>query len=148
MLRLLINREEAEVAEFFMAEVRNFKDDPTKSGRVKVRVYNHHNDEQEIKDDDLPWAMVCQPTTSAATSKVGLAPHGLRVGSRVLITYMEGDVAKQYPIVLGSLPRGDKPEGQEKSNGGVAKNTQESQKNSGGDIKKPGPDNPAYDGEA
>lgn len=133
---------------FYIAEVRNFKDDPTKSGRVKIRVYNEHNDEQLIKDDELPWAMVVQPSTSAATSKVGLSPHGLKVGSRVLITYLENDHAKQYPIVLGSLPRGDKPEGQEKSNGGVAKDSQESYKNSGGEIKKPGPDNPAFDGEA
>jgi len=38
-----------------IAEVRKFKEDPTKSGRCKVRIYNQHNDEQEIKDDDLPF---------------------------------------------------------------------------------------------
>ena len=129
---------------FEIAEVRNFEDDPTKSGRVKVRVYNRHNDEQEIKDDDLPWAMVVHPVTSAATSKIGISPSGLKVGSRVLITYLPHDTAKQYPIVLGSIARGDMPEGNEDSNGGVAKQTNESQKNSGGKIKKPGIDNPAY----
>lgn len=131
---------------FYIAEVRNFKDDPTKSGRVRIRIYNEHNDEQQIKDDDLPWAMVVQPSTSAATSKLGHSPHGLRVGSRVLVTYLPDDHAKQYPIVLGSLPRGDMPEGNDESNGGIGKDSQESQKNSGGKIRKPGPDNPAYDG--
>jgi hypothetical protein len=128
---------------FYMAEVRNFEDDPTKSGRVKVRIYNEYNDEQAVKDDDLPWALVVQPSTSAATAKLGHAPHGLRVGSRVLVTFLPHDHAKQYPIVLGSLPRGDMPEGHEDSNGGVGKDTQDSQKNSGGKIKVKGVDNPA-----
>lgn len=129
---------------FEIAEVRNFEDDPTKSGRVKVRVYNRHNDEQEIKDDELPWAMVVHPITSAATSRIGISPSGLKVGSRVLITYLPHDTAKQYPIVLGSIARGDMPEGNEDSNGGVGKESNDAEKNSGGKIKKPGIDNPAY----
>lgn len=129
---------------FEIAEVRNFEDDPTKSGRVKIRVYNRHNDEQEIKDDDLPWAMVVHPITSAATSRIGISPSGLKVGSRVLVTYLPYDTAKQYPIVLGSIARGDMPEGREDSNGGVGKDTSDAEKNSGGKIKKPGIDNPAY----
>jgi hypothetical protein len=128
---------------FYIAEVRNFEDDPTKSGRVKVRIYNEHNDEQAIKDDALPWAMVVQPSTSAATAKLGHAPHGLRVGSRVLVTFLPHDHAMQYPIVLGSLPRGDMPEGHEDSNGGIGRDTQEAQKNSGGSIRVKGVDNPA-----
>ena len=129
---------------FYIAEVRNFQEDPTKSGRVKIRIYNEHNDEQSITDDDLPWAMVVQPSTSAATAKLGHAPHGLRVGSRVLVTFLPHDHAKQYPIVLGSLPRGDMPEGHEDSNGGIGRDSQEAQKNSGGGIKVKGVDNPAY----
>jgi hypothetical protein len=129
---------------FEIAEVRNFEDDPTKSGRVRIRVYNRHNDEQEIKDDDLPWAMVVHPVTSAATSRIGVSPSGLKVGSRVLVTYLPHDTAKQYPIVLGSIARGDMPEGHEESNGGVGKDTNEAEKNSGGKIKNPGIDNPAY----
>lgn len=129
---------------FEIAEVRNFEDDPTKSGRVKVRVYNRHNDEQEIKDDELPWAMVVHPITSAATSRIGISPSGLKVGSRVLITYLPHDTAKQYPIVLGSIARGDMPEGKDDSNGGVGKESNDAENNSGGKIKKPGIDNPAY----
>lgn len=129
---------------FEIGEVRNFEDDPTKSGRVKVRLYNKHNDEQAIKDDDLPWAMVVHPITSPATGRMGISPSGLKVGSRVLITYLPDDHARQYPIVLGSLARGDMPEGKDDSNGGVGKDTQDSQNNSGGKIRKPGIDNPAY----
>lgn len=129
-----------------IAEVRKYKEDPTKSGRCKVRIYNQHNDEQEIKDDDLPWASVLHPITSPATSKIGISPSGLKVGSRVLCCFLPEDTARQYPIILGSLARGDKPEGQDKSNGGVAKESQEAEKNSGGKIKTAGPDNPASDG--
>lgn len=129
---------------FEIGEVRNFEDDPTKSGRVRIRIYNKHNDEQAIKDDDLPWAMVVHPITSPATGRMGISPSGLKVGSRVLITYLPDDHARQYPIVLGSLARGDMPEGNEDSNGGVGKDTQDAQNNSGGKIRKPGIDNPAY----
>ena len=129
---------------FHIAEVRNFEDDPTKSGRVKVRIYNKHNDEQQVKDDELPWAMVLHPVPSPATSRIGISPSGLVVGSRVLIIYSEEDHAKQYPIVIGSLARGDMPEGHEDSNGGVGTNTDDAKKNSGGKIRKPGIDNPAW----
>jgi hypothetical protein len=36
------------------------------------------------------------------------------------------------------------PEGNDDSNGGVGTDTQDAQKNSGGKIRKPGIDNPAY----
>ena len=94
-----------------IAEVRNFEDDPTKSGRVRVRIYGKNNDEQEVKDDELPWATVMHPVTSAATSKIGIVPSGLVVGSRVVITYLPDDTAELYPIVIGSIARGDLPEG-------------------------------------
>lgn len=92
-----------------IGEVRNFKDDPTKSGRVRVRIYNQQNDEQQVKDDDLPWAMVMHPITSAATSKTGIIPNGLRVGSRVIVAYLPDDSSELYPIVIGSIARGDLP---------------------------------------
>lgn len=94
-----------------IAEVRNFEDDPTKSGRVRLRIYGENNDDQEVKDEDLPWGMVMQPVTSAATSRIGVSPSGLVVGSRVIITYLPEDTAQLYPIVLGSIARGDLPEG-------------------------------------
>lgn len=129
-----------------IAEVRKFKEDPTKSGRCKVRIYNQHNDEQEIDDKDLPWASVLHPITSAATAKVGISPSGLKVGSRVLCCFLPDDTARQYPIILGSLARGDKPVGGGKSNGGVSKKSQDAENNSGGKIGYAGPDNPASDG--
>ena len=68
----------------FIAEVRNVKDDLSKSGKVQIRIYGNHDDEQNIKDDDLPWATVILPVTSASTQKVGHIPTGLSKGSRVI----------------------------------------------------------------
>jgi len=94
---------------FCMAEVRDIENDPSKSGRVKVRIYNSQNDERSIKDEDLPWAVPLQPVTSAAYNGVGVAPHGLLVGSRVVIGFMPDDPSEQYPIIFGSFSRAFKP---------------------------------------
>lgn len=98
----------------YFAEVRNIEDDKTKSGRVKLRLYPHdkgmdHSDEQNIKDDHLPWAMPLMGATSASTGKVGTIPTGLQVGSRVAVMYAATDVLKQYPIIVGSFHRGNPP---------------------------------------
>lgn len=89
----------------FFAEVRDIND-PFKSGRVKIRIYGNHDDEQNIKDEHLAWGMPIQPITSAATSKVGVIPTGMIVGSRVLGVFI--DEARQYPIILGTYSRGSK----------------------------------------
>lgn len=94
-----------EMASFYFAEVRDILD-PLGSGRVKIRKYGYQNDEQNMKDDNLPWALPLQPVTSAATEKVGSTPHGLLVGSRVVVSYAENDTAQQYPIIFGSFARG------------------------------------------
>ena len=93
------------MAKLYFAEVRDIND-PLESGRVKVRKYMHDDDEQTVKDDDLPWALPLQPITSAATGKVGITPVGLMVGSRIVITYTEDDISEQDPIILGSFARG------------------------------------------
>lgn len=89
----------------YLAQVINVKDDPSKTGRVKVRIFGLQNDEQKIKDEHLPWAAPMQPVTSAALNGIGITPVGLRVGSRVLVTFLADDVHKQYPIVIGSVAR-------------------------------------------
>lgn len=92
------------------AEVRNIKD-PLKAGRVQVRIYGRNDDEENIKDEDLPWALCLTPITSASTAKVGIVPVGLLVGSRVAITYSDDDPEEQYPIILGSFHRAGAPKG-------------------------------------
>lgn len=89
----------------FIAEVRNIVD-PFKSGKVQIRIYGNHDDEHEILDEHLPWALTLQPITSAATSKIGIIPTGMIVGSRVFGVFI--DKAHQQPVILGTFPRGSK----------------------------------------
>lgn len=77
--------------------------DPHQSGRVQVRVFGLHDDFVNIPTADLPWAQVTQPTTSAARGRIGTAPVGLVVGSRVFGLWLDTD--QQYPLVMGSLGR-------------------------------------------
>ena len=89
----------------FIGEVRNIND-PFKSGRVQIRIYGNHDDEHEIMDEHLPWALSLQPITSAATSKIGIIPTGMIVGSRVFGIFI--DEAQQQPVILGTFSRGSK----------------------------------------
>jgi len=104
LLKLRIKKGAVVVAKFYFAEVRDIQD-PKKSGRVKVRKYGYENDEQNIKDDELPWALPMQPVTSAATHGIGTTPFGILVGSRVVIAYMDNDAEEKYPIIIGSFAR-------------------------------------------
>lgn len=101
----------------YPAEVRDIKD-PLKSGRVKVRVYGLQDNEQDVSDEHLPWAMPIQDITSAATAKVGKAPVGLLVGSRVIVTYLTTDTGKQHPLIIGSFARAAEPNNQTDNTGG------------------------------
>ena len=94
---------------FYFAEVRNIVDDKTKSGRAKLRIYGIHDDTENIKDEHLPWGMPIMPSNSASTNKVGTAPTGLQVGSRVLCCFAANDTEQQYPIIIGSFFRGFPP---------------------------------------
>lgn len=100
---------------FFFGEVRNISD-PWRSGRVQIRIYGHHDDEQNIKDEHLPWATTIHPITSAATMGVGIIPTGLIVGSQVFGTFI--DKAHQNPVILGSYPRAAKLTNQNDNAGG------------------------------
>jgi len=76
--------------------------DPEQVSRVRVRVLGHNpSDKVIVPTEDLPWAQVMMPTTSASVSGVGHSPHGLMLGSYVLGFYLDGKYA-QLPMVLGT----------------------------------------------
>ena len=104
----------------FIAEIADVND-PHQCGRVRVRIYGRHDDRTNIPDSALPWAQVMQPVTSAANGRMGTAPVGLTVGSKVLGMWVDSD--QQLPVVMGSVGRaGDPIEGQT-VNGAPAINT-------------------------
>ncbi len=77
--------------------------DPLNIGRVKVRCYGWHTDDREVlPENELPWAQVMMPVTSASMSGVGQSPTGLIEGSHVIGFFMDGETAQQ-PMVMGSF---------------------------------------------
>lgn len=104
----------------FIAEVADVND-PNQSGRVRVRVVGRHDDKVNIPDSSLPWAQVLQPVTSAANGRMGTAPVGLTVGSRVVGIFLDAD--EQLPLVLGSVGRAGDPIPGRTINGAPAINT-------------------------
>lgn len=74
-------------------------DDKEQLNRVKVRCFGFYDDSIDV--NDLPWATVMMPTTSASVKGNG-GNHHLEVGSWVIGFFRDGPSA-QDPIVMGSI---------------------------------------------
>ena len=80
------------------------RQDPTKTGRLKVGALGHHTyDLTLLPTADLPWASVMLPTTASGVSGIGQSPSGLVEGSWVFGFFRDGQ-RRQEMVVLGSLP--------------------------------------------
>lgn len=78
--------------------------DPEEMGRYRVRCFGYHTDDRQLlSTEDLPWAHVMMPITSASVSGIGHSATGLLQGSWVVGFFRDGDNA-QDPVVMGSLP--------------------------------------------
>ena len=73
-------------------------DDELKLGRVKVKVYDLHDN---IETKDLPWSMVVMPANTPAQLGHGHSVN-LQVGTLVVGVFL--DSAQQEFLVQGSLP--------------------------------------------
>ena len=80
--------------------------DPLYLGRVKVRCIGWHTDDKTpgsgIPTEDLPWADVINPITSASMSGIGRSPTGMVPGTHVFGFFRDANEA-QEPVVLGTL---------------------------------------------
>ena len=85
---------------WWLGTVENADDKDAKLGRVKVKILGFHKPDE--KPDDLPWALVMQPTTNAAVSNVGNAPNQLKPGSFVMGFFLDYPDCQQ-PVVLGTF---------------------------------------------
>jgi len=76
--------------------------DPLKANRVQVRLFGVHEvPESDLKNDDLIWAIVQMPVTSASVTGIG-CNHNLKPTSLVVVQYLDG-LDQQIPIVTGSI---------------------------------------------
>jgi GH24 family phage-related lysozyme (muramidase) len=88
--------------QFYTGVVEDRINDPLKLGRCKVRIFGLHSENKaDLPTDDLPWATVMQPVTSAAMSGVGHSPVGPVEGTWVMVVFT--DPNQQYPIIIGTF---------------------------------------------
>lgn len=91
------------MSKFYYGVVEDRTSDPLKLGRVKARISGIHSENKiDLPTHDLPWAMVMQPTHSAANSGIGHSPTGILEGTWVVLIFRDEDL--QHPIVIGTLP--------------------------------------------
>lgn len=87
---------------WFMGVVEDHND-PEQIGRVRVRCLGIHTEDKEaLPIEDLPWAMVMMPTTSASISQIGQSPSGILKGSWVMGFFRDGQ-ACQEPVIMGTF---------------------------------------------
>ena len=76
---------------------------PLGLNQFQVRIYSLHTPDQEVlPTEDLMWAMVLMPTTSASVSGVGTSPAKIMQGSTVMGMFLDGERAQQ-PVIMGTL---------------------------------------------
>lgn len=76
--------------------------DPHQLGRVKVRIFGIHDNTSLVSDEDLPWAQVLMPVTSASLSGVGMSPTGIAPDSYVFGVFLDG-MEGQFPLIMGTF---------------------------------------------
>ena len=79
--------------------------DPLEVGRVKVRIsgwYTGLDDkfQDKMPDEDLPWAVVLQPTNQGGQEGTGHSAGQLKPGAMVMGFFLDGQEAQQ-PVVMG-----------------------------------------------
>ena len=73
--------------------------------RAKVRILGYHSfDDQELANDDLPWAQVLLPTTSGSGAANTGTNTKLKPSDYVFGFFLDGDNA-QIPVIIGVFGR-------------------------------------------
>lgn len=89
------------IEHWFNGVVENIAD-PLNAGRVQVRCYEYHEQNNIIlPSENLPWATPLMPLTSASLGGVGTSATGLRVGSWVFGFFRDVDL--QDPVIINSI---------------------------------------------
>lgn len=93
---------------WFLGTVINARPPAGLEGRVKIRIHGVHSESTiDIPEADLPWAQILIPSTEGGISGIGKIPQ-LMPGAFVFGMFLDG-IASQIPLVLGTLPRIEKP---------------------------------------
>jgi hypothetical protein len=89
---------------FWFQGVVEDRQDPKKLGRVRVRIFGIHTEQKkDIPTEELPWAVVAQPTNSTSMNGMGETPSFLVEGTWVMGFFRDGNNC-QHPVIFASLP--------------------------------------------
>jgi hypothetical protein len=82
------------------------KDDPNGWGdRVKVRIVGYHPAEgNKLADKDLDWALILRTTSHGSLNRMST---GITGGEWVIGIFINADLQKPLPLILGVLGRSD-----------------------------------------
>lgn len=97
---------------WWVGEVEDNKD-PEHLGRVRVRIAGYYTGAnkdfpEKLKTEDLPWAVVLQPTSQAGNDGQGESSGQLQPGAIVMGFFLDGEESQQ-PIVMGVMRTKKKP---------------------------------------
>lgn len=93
---------------WFLGTVINSRPPSGLEGRIKIRIHGVHSESTiDIPEADLPWAQILIPSTEGGISGIGKIPQ-IMPGSFVFGIFLDG-IASQIPLVIGTLPRIEKP---------------------------------------
>lgn len=87
-------------------EVLNRDDDPTQTGKCKVKWNIGGINQSQLGEDDLPWSSILSPSSNPNLKNIGTPQTGLMKGSKVVGFSPSGD--GQDVIILGSMPSAGK----------------------------------------
>ena len=82
-----------------------FIEDPLQMGRVRVRIMGWYTGlsktfKDDMPDEDLPWAIVLQPTNQPGVGGSGQSVGQLQQGAMVMGFFLDGEQG-QSPVVMG-----------------------------------------------
>jgi len=87
---------------WFFGVIEDRRDFDLQLGRVRVRILNAHSAyTNDIKREELPWAQIIMPVTSASVSGIGMSPTGIVDGAYVFGFFRDGHLC-QLPVILGT----------------------------------------------
>lgn len=104
---------------WFVGVVEN-RDDPDKLGRIQVRIFGHHTDNKsDIPTNELHWAWVLHPVTSAGINGIGSFPVGVVEGTWVVGFFKDSESCQEPVIfgVIGGISGGEYPYPKNKKTG-------------------------------
>jgi hypothetical protein len=90
----------------FIATVINIVGEGPNFGKVQIRITGDQG-QAVIQDEDLLWATLMMPITSAAERGIGTSPNWLVPGSTVVGYFLDG-VYRSIPMIVGTINQNKK----------------------------------------